>query len=155
MPFVPATTWEVRGRAPFVFDKTVTPGPEPRSVMDECTSRALLTTNVPGLSMTTWPAGQASRLAWILAESSAPDGERVAQVVLRLGTPPFDISPGFQAKFLSAGMIDCPNATGDEKIKVVKIIADAANVCENVAPAIPQSRTAILASTTVITAPLR
>src|SRR5215813_11738402 len=155
MPFVPATTCEVRARAPFVLDRIVTPGPEPRSVMDEWTSRLLLTMNVPGLSMTTWPAGQASSLAWIAAESSPPAGDRVAQIASRPGTPPFDIIPGFHAKFLSEGTIDCPNATGDEKIKVVKIIADAANVCDNVAPALAQLRTAILASTIVITAPLR
>src|SRR5215831_17763907 len=72
---------------------------------------------VPGLSMTTWPAGQLSNFAWIAAESFAPLGESVAQTVVRLGTPPLDIIPGFQAKFLSAGMI-WPSASCDGKMRL-------------------------------------
>src|SRR5215813_11987470 len=115
--------------------------------MDEWTSRLLLATNVPGLSMTTWPAGQASSLAWIAAESSPPVGDRVAQMVLRFGTPPFDIMPGFQAKFLSEGIIDCPIAACEKKIKPAKIMVDVATVFENVPCAMVKRRGAILAST--------
>jgi len=61
--------------------------------------------NVPGLSMTTWLERHAFNLAWIAAESSLPLGESVAQMVARLGIPPLDIIPGFQGKFLSAGII--------------------------------------------------
>src|SRR3954462_14981256 len=120
MPSVPATVCELRPRAPLVLARIVTPGPAPRRVMDECINSALLTTNVPALSMTTWPAGQESSFAWIAAESLPPDGESVAQVVARLGTPPFDIMPGFQAKFLSEGIIDCATATCGKAITVVK-----------------------------------
>jgi hypothetical protein len=60
-------------------------------------------------------AGQLFNAAWIAAESSPPLGDNVAQTVEREGIPPFDIIPGFQAKFLSAGMIVCPSANGEER----------------------------------------
>src|SRR5271169_4083168 len=104
MPLVPATTCELRARAPFVFFKIVTPAPEPRSVIGLCINKKLFTVNVPGLSMTTWLEGQVFNLAWIAAESSPPLGERVAQMAVRLGIPPLDIIPGFQGKFLSDGI---------------------------------------------------
>jgi hypothetical protein len=63
------------------------------------------------LSITTWLEGQLFNFAWIAAESSPPLGESVAQIVVRLGTPPFDIIPGSQENVLSAGII--PNACVD------------------------------------------
>ena len=66
------------------------------------------TENVPGLSCTTWPAGQLSIAAWILAP-----GESVAQTVVRSGRPsaprgkpscPSDRISGFQAVIRSAAM---------------------------------------------------
>ena len=76
--------------------------------------------------MTTWLEGQRFNANWIAAESSLPLGERVAQMVVRLGIPPLDIIPGFQAKFLSGGIIglDCPSANGEE----MKIRADAPSI---------------------------
>src|SRR5882762_8813188 len=108
IPVVPLTTVDVRAFAPFVFFKIVVPAPEPRRVIELWINKKLFTANVPGLSITTWPEGQLSNFAWIAAESSPPLGERVAQMVVRLGIPPLDIIPGFQGKFLSDAMIVCP-----------------------------------------------
>src|SRR5882762_9447392 len=104
IPVVPLTTVDVRAFAPFVFFKIVMPAPEPRRVIELWINNKLFTVNVPALSITTWPEGQLSNFAWIAAESSLPLGERVAQMVVRLGIPPLDIIPGFQGKFLSDGM---------------------------------------------------
>ena len=58
-----------------------------------------------------------------------PIGERVAQMVLRLGIPPFDIIPGFQVKFLSGGIIcvDWPAANCEEK-RLAKLRTDAPSI---------------------------
>jgi hypothetical protein len=53
----------------------------------------------------TWLEGQLSNFAWIAAESSPSLGESLAQMIVRLGTPPLDIIPGFQENILSAGII--------------------------------------------------
>src|ERR1700730_4764436 len=82
------------------------PVPEPRRVIGVCINKYLFTMNVPGLSITTWSERQLFNFAWIAAELSPPLGERVAQMVVRLGIPPLDIIPGFQVKFLSDGIID-------------------------------------------------
>src|ERR1700730_12064080 len=105
MPFVPDTTVWYRPCAPFGLVRSVTPFPEPRRVMELCIHSQLFTMNVPALSFRTCPEGQLSSCAWIATESSPPLGESVAQIVVRLGIPPFDIIPGFHAKFLSGGMI--------------------------------------------------
>src|SRR5436305_15006323 len=91
--------------------------------------------NVPGLSITTWPDGQLSSFAWIAGESFPPLGESVAHTVVRLGTPPLDINPGFHGKFLSAGMI-WPRANCEEKTRPAKTRTDARAIldklkCEN------------------------
>ena len=88
--------------------------------------------NVPGLSSTTWLAGQVSNFAWIAAESSPPLGERVAQMVVRLGIQPLDVIPGFQAKFLSYGITcACASAPKNKRKnaarKIVLIIAQFPN----------------------------
>src|SRR5262249_1172051 len=70
-----------------------------------CINKKLFSINVPGLSITTWLEGQLSNSAWIAAESFPPLGESVAQMVVRFGTPPLDIIPGFQENILSAGII--------------------------------------------------
>jgi hypothetical protein len=64
-----------------------------------------------------------------MAESFAPLGERVAQMVVRLGIPPLDIIPGFQVKFLSGGIIcvDSPSANCEEK-RLAKITTDAPSI---------------------------
>jgi hypothetical protein len=79
--------------------------------------------------MTTCPEGQLSSFAWIAAESSLPLGERVAQMVVRLGIPPLDIIPGFQVKFLSGGIIpvDFPSANCEVK-RLAKIRTDAPSI---------------------------
>src|ERR1700724_3039648 len=112
MLFVPGSITGVLVCDPFGLFKIVTPRPDPRSVMGLCSNKRLFTIKVPGLSLTTCPEGQLSSFAWIAAESSLPLGESVAQMVVRLGIPPLDIIPGFQVKFLSAGMIDCAAVTG-------------------------------------------
>jgi hypothetical protein len=71
-----------------------------------------LTWNVPEFKNTTCPAGQAARAALIAAVSSPPLGDSVEQMVVRLGIPPLDVIPGFQAKFLSAGIIGPPGGGG-------------------------------------------
>jgi hypothetical protein len=76
--------------------------------------------------MTTCPEGQLLIAAWIRAESTPPLGESVAHMVVRLGTPPLDIIPGFQAKFLFGGII-CPSANCAEK-RLAKIRTDAPSI---------------------------
>jgi hypothetical protein len=88
-----------------VFFKIVIPAPDPRRVIGLCINKKLFTINVPGLSITTWLEGQLSNFAWIAAESFSPLGDSVAQMIVRLGTPPLDIIPGFQENILSAGII--------------------------------------------------
>src|SRR5215510_6507306 len=102
----------------------VVPAPEPRRVIALCINRCLFTTNVPGESITTWPDGQRLSCAWIRVESSRPLGERVAQTVVRLGMPPLDINPGFQANVRSVGII-CPNARcgGQKRGKKIRVAA--------------------------------
>src|SRR6266478_5343173 len=95
---VPDTTVLVRAVAPFVFDRMVTPAPEPRRVIPLLMSMyLLLMMNVPGPSMTICPAGQAFTAACIAAESSPPLGDNTAPHRVRLvgipapEGPPLDI----------------------------------------------------------------
>ena len=78
--------------------------------------------------MTTCPEGQLSNCAWIAAESSLPLGERVAQMAVRLGIPPLDIIPGFQAKFLSGGIICVDPSANCEEKRLAKIRTDAPSI---------------------------
>jgi hypothetical protein len=52
-------------------------------------------------------------------------GASVAQMVVRAGTPPLDIIPGFQAKFLAAGIIGWAS-TSLQGIEIAKVNATTA-----------------------------
>jgi hypothetical protein len=62
----------------------------------------------------------------------------VAQTVERRGIPPFDIIPGFQMKFLSAGMIVWPRASCDEATLAKIMRADAPSLPQELKRAIEQ-----------------
>jgi hypothetical protein len=86
------------------------------------------------LSITTWLEGQLSNFAWIAAESSLSLGESVAQTVVRLGTPPLDIIPGFQENILSAGIIPDVCEGGASHDVVVPLLLPAQDQCHGPLP---------------------
>jgi len=97
-----------------VFFKVVTPAPAPRRLIPVRMRRELLAAKAPGLSNTTCPAGQRSSADWMRALSSVTPspGLSVTHIVVRFGIPPFDIKPGFHAKYLSLRLTALGGAGG-------------------------------------------
>jgi hypothetical protein len=86
------------------------------------------------LSITTWLGGQLSNFAWIATESSPSLGESVAQMVVRSGTPPFDIIPGFQENILAAGIIPDVCEDGAAHDAVVPLLLSTQDHCHGPLP---------------------